>query len=539
MPRSSVDRLPDQRGSQSPESGPTENRPTDGDRPGPEGDGTGDRPPGRRRRRILRVLAAVVALLVLAAAGAGYLYLRHLNNTLRKSRLDLGDNKIGKPAPNAAGQSPLNLLLLGSDSRKGEENVRLGGAREDAGRKPLADVQMLVHVAADRRSMSVVSIPRDTRVTIPECTDPEDGTVYPEQTAPINQALQHGGPGCAVATWKELTGVYIDHFMMVDFAGVVKMADAIGGVPVCVDKNIHSHDSQGHGSGLKLKAGTTRVQGEQALQWLRTRYGFEDGSDIGRARAQHMYMNSMVRELKAGTKLTDPDKLRKLAEAAVATLTVDESIGTVGKLYDLAKDLKRVPTERITMTTMPFVYGPQAGYVLPKPGDAEQVFSLLRNDIALDGKDRKKKPEPELSPDAPKDALEITVENGTASASGGAAPGRAGTVSAALVGHGYTKATAGTDLTSRASTGVTYPETALRGDALAVAKELGIPARAVTLSHESERIQVLIGADWPTGDSYPEDAAKARDENKAPKSADAINGDDRKACMKVNDAYVW
>ncbi|WP_308290441.1 LCP family protein [Streptomyces meridianus] len=479
-----------------------------------------------------------VALLLLATAGAGYLYLRHLDNTLRKGRLDLGDNKIGKPAPNAAGQSPLNILLIGSDSRQGEENVRLGGARKDAGRKPLADVQMLVHVAADRRSMSVVSIPRDTRVTIPECTDPEDGTVYREQAmAPINQALQHGGPGCAVATWKELTGVYIDHFMMVDFAGVVRMADAIGGVPVCVDKNIYSHDSQGHGSGLKLRAGTTRVQGEQALQWLRTRYGFEDGSDIGRARAQHMYMNSMVRELKAGTKLTDPDKLRRLAEAAVGALTVDESIGTVSKLYDLANDLKRVPTERITMTTMPFVYGPQAGYVLPKPGDAEQVFSLLRSDIALDGKDRKKKQEPQASPGTPKDALKITVTNGTASAPGGAEPGRAGEITAALSDLGWTEATADTGLTSRPGTAVTYPQTALRGDALAVAKALGVPSRLVKLSDDSEQVQVVIGADWPKGDRYPEDAA--RDGNKAPESADAINGDDRKACMKVNDSYVW
>lgn len=536
MPQRSVDRLPEQRGPQAPESGRPETRHAGGDRPDHDGDGDGGRPAGRRRRRILRVLAVVVALLLLATAGAGYLYLRHLNNTLRKSALDLGDNKIGKPAPNAAGQRPLNILLLGSDSRKGEKNGELGGARGEAGRKPLADVQILVHVAADRSNMSVVSVPRDTRVTIPECTDPEDGTVYRQQTmAPINQALQHGGPGCAVATWKELTGLYIDHFMMVDFAGVVEMADAIGGVPVCVDKNIHSHDSQGHGSGLRLKAGTTKVEGVQALQWLRTRYGFEDGSDIGRARAQHMYMNSMVRELKAGTKLTDPDKLRKLADAAVGALTVDENIGTVGKLYDLANDLKRVPTGRITMTTMPWVYG--GGGVLPKEGDAEQVFSLLRDDTALDGKDKKKKPEPTPSAGTSKDALEIAVENGTASAAEGPAAGRAGAVSGALVDLGYTRATAGTELTPQATTSVTYPEAAQRGDALAVAKALGVPDRAVKLSSSSEQIRVVVGADWRTGDRFPEDGVK--DENKAPESADALNGNDREACMKVNDDYVW
>ena len=136
--------------------------------------------------------------------------------------------------------------------------------------------------------------------------------MYAASTADqTNESLGRGGPGCTVATWYELTGITIDHFMMIDFAGVVSMADAIGGVPVCVEQNVHSRNRQGKGSGLKLEKGTHPVKGEQALQWLRTRYGFEDGTDLARTHAQHMYMNSMVRELRKNTKLTDPDKLRK------------------------------------------------------------------------------------------------------------------------------------------------------------------------------------------------------------------------------------
>ncbi|HZG05656.1 MAG TPA: LCP family protein, partial [Streptomyces sp.] len=339
----------------------------------------------RRGKRVLRWTALGLSMLILGTAGAGYLYYEHLNGKLTRKPLNLGGKQL-RHGTDAVGRSPVNILLLGSDSRGSQRNVELGGARDDADRKPLADVQMLLHLSADRNSMSVLSIPRDTKVTIPECTDPEDGTVYPQSVDKINSSLQHGGPGCTVATWMELTGIPIDHFMMIDFAGVVDMADAIGGVPVCVDANVHDRRS-----GLRLEKGTTTVTGEQALQWLRTRHGFEDGSDIGRAKAQHMYMNSMVRQLKAGTKLTDPGKLRSLAEAATKALTVDEGIDTVKDLYDLANELKQVPTDRITMATMPWEYSDGGEYVVPKPGDAERVFSLIRDDVALDGKDRKPK----------------------------------------------------------------------------------------------------------------------------------------------------
>ncbi len=278
------------------------NSPGRDDAAGGDGGESGRRRGGRapRRRRLLKWSAVVLAVLILGTAGAGYLYYLRLNGNIKKDALNLGDNKVAAPTPNAAGQTPLNILLIGSDARDTEENQKLGGARETFGATPLADVQMLLHLSADRTNMSVVSMPRDTLVKIPKCTDPDDGKVYPATLGRTmtNQSLGHGGPGCTVATWQELTGIHIDHFIMVDFAGVVSMADAVGGVPVCVDANIHSRTSDGNGSGLKLEKGTTYIKGEQALQWLRTRYGFEDGSDLARAKAQHMYMNAMVRRLR-------------------------------------------------------------------------------------------------------------------------------------------------------------------------------------------------------------------------------------------------
>ncbi|MBO8190425.1 LCP family protein [Streptomyces oryzae] len=493
-----------------------------------------------RGRRILRWSAAVLSVLILGTAAAGYLYYQHLNGNLSKDELNLGDNKLHRSDPNAAGQTPLNILLLGSDSRASKENVRLGGSRADRDRPPLADVQMLLHVSADRSNMSVISVPRDTRTTIPKCTDPDDGKVYPETTDRINASLQHGGPGCTVATWEEMTGIPIDHFMMIDFSGVVSMADAVGGVPVCVDKNVHDPKSQ-----LKLKKGRSVVKGEQALHWLRTRHGFGDGTDIGRAKAQHMYMNSMVRQLKAGTKLTDPGKLRGLAEAATKALTVDKGIGSVKKLYDLGNDLKRVPTKRITMATMPWEYGGGGSYVLPKKGDSDQIFSLIRNDVALDGKDKKKaeagKSAQPTEPSQPKDQIQVSVMNGTGTALQQPVTGRASVVAGALARKGFSQATADQTPQSRADTTISYPRQELRGDALAVAKALGVPERLVKHSTGVQRVTLIVGADWRDGTVYPksEGGTDKKDQDKAPDSADALRGDNKKACMEVNPNYTW
>ncbi|OEV05465.1 LCP family protein [Streptomyces oceani] len=507
---------------------------------GPAG-ARGDRDrPGSLRRRVFRWVTLTLSLLILGTAAAGYFYYEHLNGNLSSDDLSLGDHKLDPSDPNAKGQRPLNILLLGSDSRNSERNLDLGGSEGDAGRPPLADVQKLLHVSADRSSMTVLSVPRDTRVTIPKCSDADQDKVFPKTVDKINASLQHGGPGCTVATWEALTGIPIDHFMMIDFSGVVSMADAVGGVPVCVDKNVHDPKS-----GLRLKKGTSVIKGEQALQWLRTRHGFGDGSDIGRAKAQHLYMSSMVRQLKAGTKLSDPGKLRKLAEAATKALTVDHGLGSVKKLYDLGKDLKQVPTNRITMATMPWEYSPGGSYVVPKPGDAEKVFSLIRQDIALDGKD-KKKPEEEptgAAEDAdPASEIPVHVMNGTATGANAAVPGRAGAVSQALQNEGFTRALADQTPKPQVDTRISYATEGQRSNALAVAEALGVPERMVRHSSEVEEITVVVGADWRTGATYPAEAADDgadEDANKAPDSTESVNGGDKEGCMEVNPGYTW
>ncbi|WUH04039.1 LCP family protein [Streptomyces violaceus] len=507
---------------------------------GGDGGESGRRRGGRapRRRRVLKWSAVVLAVLILGTAGAGYLYYRQLNGNIKKDALNLGDSKVAAPTPNAAGQTPLNILLIGSDARDSKENQKLGGARETFGATPLADVQMLLHLSADRTNMSVISMPRDTLVKIPKCTDPDDGKVYraTQGRTMTNQSLGHGGPGCAVATWQELTGIHIDHFIMVDFAGVVSMADAVGGVPVCVDANIHSRTSDGKGSGLRLEKGTSYIQGEQALQWLRTRYGFEDGSDLARSKAQHMYMNAMVRQLRDNMTLSSPNKLRRLAEEATRAMTVDPGLDTVKKLYDLSDELRKVEPKRITMTTMPNRY---VGARVEPTEDAEQLFRLVREDIALDGKDKAKKPAAEQAsadPAAPDDEIPVQVRNGTRTDTLAAARGRASTVTGLLKEEGFTQAVADTTGSwSEDRTVVRYPSADLEGDAQRLAKALGIPSSSVKRSTDVSGITLMVGADWREGTAY-----KAPEKNdKTPKSAEALNGADDQACMHVSPAFTW
>ncbi|MEV7345666.1 LCP family protein [Streptomyces sp. NPDC093544] len=512
----------------------------------PLGDGRGGdgrRPEGaarsRRRRRVLRWSAMVLAVLILGTAGAGYLYYQHLNDNIKKDDLNIGDAKdrAAESEANAAGQTPLNILLIGSDARDTEENQELGGAKETFGGVPLADVQMLLHLSADRTNMSVVSMPRDTLLDIPKCTDPDDGQVYAASSVPTmtNQTLGRGGPGCTVATWEKLTDIHIDHFMQIDFSGVVSMADAIGGVPVCVDANIYSKDSQGHGSGLKLEEGTTYVKGEQALEWLRTRYGFEDGSDLARAKAQHQYMNSMVRELRDNATVSNPTKLRSLAETATKALTVDTGLGTVKKLYDLSNELRKVEPKRITMTTMPNRY---VGARVEPTDDAAKLFRLVREDIALDGKDAKKTVTEETSSDpaAADDKIGVAVLNGTRTSTQSPVSGRASEVSELLVGKGFTQASAEqSEATTEDKTLIRYPSADLEGDAQRVAKSLGIPLSSVEKSTSVSGVTLVVGADWREGTTYKAEA----EDNTTPDTAEALNGADDKACMHVNPNYTW
>ncbi|WP_420709671.1 MULTISPECIES: LCP family protein [unclassified Streptomyces] len=502
--------------------------------------GSGKKP---GKRKTLRWVAITLAVLILGTAGAGYLYYEHLNGNIRGGSRAGGNSGVKKAAPNALGDTPLNILMIGSDDRANEKNVALGGGKNDRDRKPLADVQMLLHISADRENASIVSVPRDTVVPIPECKD-KDGTSYPATTnRPINESLQRGGPGCTLTTWENLTGVYIDHWMMVDFAGVVAMADEVGGVPVCVKTGVHDKSTRlvKGGSGLKLKAGTTEIQGEQALQWLRTRHAF--GSDQNRAKAQHMYMNGMMKKLQSQNAWSDSGRLMGLADTATRALQVSDEIKSVKRLFDLSMQLKNVKLDRLTTATIPtkpYPSNPDA-WLEMVPASAEKMWTMLRDDVAFDkngGKaGAKPKPTASAKPKVPADApgsFGVTIVNGTDGNGEPAVQGRARTLAETLQGKGFTQTESSHEGGPRKDTVVVYPKDdgdQGKANAQSVAKALGLPDSAVRIDAKAEGIKLIVGGDWREGTVYKRPTHTAGD---LPEGAD-----DKADCMDVYSVYKW
>ncbi|MEU1167188.1 LCP family protein, partial [Streptomyces sp. NPDC005921] len=345
--RSRTDRVPGQRGAL-----PDGTRPTGGRAAARQaaksrgGRGSRRARPGGRGKRVLKVVGLVTAVLVLVTAGAGWWFYQHLNGNINSVSLD---GKGGTEKADAFGRTPINILVIGSDGRTSAADCKLGGGCKTTGVQSgngNADVEMVVHISADRSNATVMSIPRDTMVDVPACKDSASGQSTSGYYGQVNSALQYGA-ACQVATVHQLTGVPIDHFVKLDFSGVVKMSDAVGGVSVCVNNNVY--DTYSH---LKLSKGTHTLKGEAALEFVRSRHGFGDGSDLGRTVSQHIFLSAMIRKFKSAGTLTDPTAVYSLADAATKALTVDDDLDSVKKLISLAADVNKVPTKRMTFTTM-------------------------------------------------------------------------------------------------------------------------------------------------------------------------------------------
>lgn len=235
---------------------------------------------------------------------------------------------------------------------------------------------MIVHVYKGHKKASVVSIPRDTLIERPECTDTEGKTHEGSSGAMFNSAYSTGGAACAVKTVESMTSIRMDHYMEVDFSGFQKLIDDLGGVKVTTNKDISDPDSH-----LDLKAGTHQLTGEQALGLVRTRHGVGDGSDLGRIQLQQAFIKALVEQVKEIGVLTSPKKLWDLADTATNTVTTDSDLESVQDLASFANGLKGISSSNMTMVTMPVQYDPADGNrVLMLKSKADMVWKALKND---------------------------------------------------------------------------------------------------------------------------------------------------------------
>ena len=341
-------------------------------------------PPGRRpakknakAKKVLLWTSGTVAFLVLATGVGGYLYLEHLNDNIT-SVSDDGASTGGFKKDQA-----INILLIGTDKRTGSGNEGYG----DKGSEGHADTTILLHVSKDRSNATALSIPRDLIVDIPDCpTEQEDGSqkVIPGETGVrFNTSLGQGGrtPSCTMRTVTELTGIQPDNFMVADFNAVKTLTSAVGGVPVCLGKDINDPDSH-----LNLPKGTHRIEGEEALAFVRTRHSVGLGGDLSRIQLQQQFLSSLMRELKSNDTLTSPSKIIKLAEAGTKALTVDSQLNSINKLKDLGLELGKLNVKNLTFATVPVVDNPAEkvkATVVLNDAEAPQVFEMIRNDVSF------------------------------------------------------------------------------------------------------------------------------------------------------------
>lgn len=325
-------------------------------------------------KRILVWTGGTLAFLLVGISAAGYLYYQHLNGNIQKISED------GASTGGFSKDRAINLLVIGTDKRTGAGNTKYGDS-ESVGH---ADTTILLHVSKDRTNATAMSIPRDMIVDIPDCpTEQEDGSEKNIAGTPnvrFNTSLGQEGrtPSCTMRTVTELTGIVPDHFMVADFNAVKTLSTAIGGVEVCLAKDIKDSKSK-----LNLSAGKHTIEGEEALAFLRTRYSVGLGSDLSRIELQQQFLSSMIRQMKSKDTLTDPTKVLDLAEAATSALSVDSKISDIKKLASLGQEVGKVKTKNITFTTVPVIDNTDGATVLPKPQKAEQLFSTIRNDVSL------------------------------------------------------------------------------------------------------------------------------------------------------------
>ncbi|MFD5798180.1 LCP family protein [Streptomyces diastatochromogenes] len=326
----------------------------------------------RRRRRWVRGAALGMGVVVVVAAGAGWAVYAKLSANITPDDAAAAElARYERERPTALVRDAQNILLIGSDTRAGDGNGQYG---RDLGSER-SDTTILLHLAADRRSATAVSLPRDLMVDIPGCRR-ADGSRSEPVFAMFNHAFQVGGSACTIRTVEKLTDIRIDHHVVVDFSGFKEMVDAVDGVQVCLKEPIDDKAAK-----LKLPAGKVTLDGEQALGYVRARKSIGDGSDTERMERQQRFLGALVNKVQSSDVLLNPAKLYPVLDAATSSLTTDPELASLRGLYQLVRGLRNIPTEHVQFLTVPresYVYDANRDQLVEP--EAEKLFARLRAD---------------------------------------------------------------------------------------------------------------------------------------------------------------
>ncbi len=311
------------------------------------------------------------SVLVLLVAGAGWVLYERLNGNITTDS-DTAEllRKYEAERPTVLVKGAQNILLTGSDDRGGP-NGRYG--RDWSTQR--SDTAIVLHLSRDRDRATAVSIPRDLMVRIPHCERP-GGKRQRATFGQFNYAFEKAGAACTIRTVEQLTGVRIDHHMIVDFEGFKRLVNAVGGVQVRLAAPMRDAKAR-----VDLPAGRQVLDGEQALDFVRARYTLGNGSDTQRIARQQAFMSSLVREVRSSGVLLNPTKLYPVLDAATSTLTTDPGLDSLRDLYNLVRGVREIPSDKVDFLTVPrraFRHN-AARDELVQP-DADRLFAQLRED---------------------------------------------------------------------------------------------------------------------------------------------------------------
>jgi LCP family protein required for cell wall assembly len=501
----------------------------------------------RRRARIIgRIVVGFFAVVVLAGAVGVTMVKNILDKVNHQPPLSSLIDESERPAPaaQAAGgagsdsgsSGPAeNILILGVDSRTGENSVFM--EKDKSQTETLSDTTILAHLSADGKHVTLVSVPRDSVVQIPACEKVDadgngvvdasgDKVMTTPRTALINEAIQLGGPACTVKTLEQLTDVRIDHYLEVDFTGVIKMSDALGGVPLTMCEPIHDANT-----GLNLPAGPVNLKGTTALAFVRARYGLTGGDDLHRIQRQQQFMASMARKALSSSNFFNILSMNKFYGDVASSLTTD--MGS-RQLIDLALRYRHIDTDQIVFGTVPVYAAPKGDkwyqHVYWSQDEAKALFTAIRDDRPLNTTTAGGQQVAELT--VPPSQVSVRVLNATTRNN------LAHDVANELAAKGFRIAGIASAATMADTTSISYAVSrTTSADTLASA--LGAPPEHKVVQTDSSTLTLTIGADWaglatasPTASTAPSPSSAAG----SPSAAATIPG--LKATNAATDTCV-
>ena len=323
---------------------------------------------------VLKLVGIVAAVVLVSGFGVAAYAVTDFTTSFAQDAVEL-EGQSAVPPDIGAIEGGVDILLTGTDECE-PEFAHIFGDRctgaDAAGQ--LNDVNMLVHISDNPRRVTVVSFPRDLMIPIPSCTAEDGSATSATSKTQINEAWGRGGLSCVAKTISDLSGQNIPLAAKVSFGNVINITDAIGGVEVCIG-NGGIKDKY---TGINWGAGPRTIQGVEALQFLRTRHGLQNGSDLARISNQQQYMSSLARKLVSDEVLSDPATLYKLAATAVDNITPSKSLTNPMTLVQIALAVKNVPFEDIVFVQYPVFTDPaDINRVVPDYESAEDLWAAL------------------------------------------------------------------------------------------------------------------------------------------------------------------